>query len=210
MIQFVFTILNLVYLCLSLQSGTRREKIGSHSLRLQRAGEGMQILFWQEMLCLDVVRLNLSLISQTVHIDAAVFPGLRIHFGIYLHPATTFGNGESGSISGAVCLNVSTDSDTARYTYLLHQRRVKHGGNEVKMIGACLQIYICLQTVHIRHVTQVTICTQFEGCWQRQFQARERCLLRISLERTFYLHRIEWPFLLHGTWEGIACKEEQI
>ena len=34
----------------------------------------MQILFWKEMLCLDVVRLNLSLISQTVHIDTAVFP----------------------------------------------------------------------------------------------------------------------------------------
>ena len=166
MIQFVFTILNLVYLCLSLQSGMRREEIGSRSLRLQSAGERMQILFWQEMLCLDVVRLNLSLISQTVHINTAVFPGLRIHLGIYFHSATTFGNGESGSISGAVCLNVSPDSDTSRHAYLLHQRRVKHGSNEVKMIGACLQIYVCLQTVHIRHVTQATICTQFEGCRQ--------------------------------------------
>ena len=170
----------------------------------------MQILFWKEMLCLDVVRLNLSLISQTVHIDTAVFPGLRIYLGIYPHSATTFGNGESGSISGAVCLNVTTNSDTARHTYLLHQRRVKHGGNEIQMIGTGVQIYICLQTVHIRQVTQFSISTQFEGCRQRQFQTRERCLLHISLERTFYLHRIEWPFLLHGAWEGIACKEEQV
>ena len=162
------------------------------------------------MLCLDVVRLNLSLISQTVHINTAVFPGLRIYLGIYLHSATTFGNGESGSISGAVCLNVSPDSDTARHTYLLHQRRVKHGGNEIQMIGTGLQIYVCLQTIHIRQVTQSSISTQFESCRQRQFQARERCLLHISLERTFYLHRIEWPFLLHGAWEGIACKEEQV
>ena len=51
--------------------------------------------------------------------------------------------------------------------------RVKHGGNEIQMIGTGVQIYICLQTVHIRQVTQFSISTQFEGCRQRQFQARE-------------------------------------
>ena len=89
----------------------------------------MDFLFWQEMLRLDIACMDSSLISQAIHVDAAILAGLGIDGGIHLHASPTFGKRQLGPIFRTIHLQIALDADTVRYAEFLHHRRVEHGGN---------------------------------------------------------------------------------
>ena len=129
MMEVMLAIMQLAYLRLCHQSGSWREEIGAHTSGLHISGKGMDFLFWQEMLRLDIACMDSSLISQAIHVDAAILAGLGIDGGIHLHASPTLGKRQLGPIFRTVHLQIALDADTVRYADFLHHRRVEHGGN---------------------------------------------------------------------------------
>ena len=164
----------------------------------------------QEMLGLDVWSLQLSLISQTVHVQATVLAGPGINSSIHLHTSLTLGKSQPGCIFRTINLYITIDADTARNTDFLSQGRIKHRRHHTEVIGTGLQIDIRLQMVPIHQIGNRTISTQLETRRQTQPDSREGSTLHISLKWAFYLHRIVRPSVLHLLRQGITYKEEKI
>ena len=127
--QLILVIMYLVNLGFRHQSGSRRQEICTHALCLYLSRKGVEILVRQEMLDLNLSCLQLCLISQAIHIDAAIPTGLGIDGSIHLHASPTLGKRQPGSILRTVHLQIALDADAVWYADFLHQRRVEHGGN---------------------------------------------------------------------------------
>ena len=78
------------------------------------------------------------------------------------------------------------------------------------MVGACLQVYICLQSAHVHHIRQFAIGAKLECRWQVYLQSREGRLLHISPKSACYVQWIIRPLTLHWLRQGIADKEEEV
>ena len=134
------------------------------------------------MLGLNLSCLQLCLISQAIHIDAAIPTGLGIDGSIHLHASLTLGKSQSGGILHSIHLHISLNADAARDADFLCQGRIEHGCYHTEVIGTGLQIDIRLQMVHIHQIGNRTICTQLENRRQTQFDSRAGSTLHISLE----------------------------
>ena len=151
--QLILVIMYLVNLGFRHQSGSRRQEISTHALYLYLSRKGVEILVRQEMLGLNLSCLQLCLISQAIHIDAAIPTGLGIDGSIHLHASLTFGKSQFGGILRSIHLHISLNADAARDADFLCQGRIEHGCYHTEIIGACLQIDIRFQTIHICHIS---------------------------------------------------------
>jgi 3-oxoacyl-[acyl-carrier protein] reductase len=95
-----------------LRRGGQTEDIANVCLYLSR--KGVEILVRQEMLGLNLSCLQLCLISQAIHIDAAIPTGLGIDGSIHLHASLTFGKSQFGGILRSIHLHISLNADAAR------------------------------------------------------------------------------------------------
>ena len=129
MMEVILAIMQLACLRLCHQSGSWREEVGAHTPGLHISGKGIEFLFWQEMLRMDIARMDSSLISQAIHVDTSILAGLGIDGSIHLHASPTLGKRQPGSILRTVHLQIALDADAVWYADFLHQRRVEHGGN---------------------------------------------------------------------------------
>ena len=151
--QLILVIMYLVNLGFRHQSGSRRQEISTHALCLYLSRKGVEILVRQEMLGLNLSCLQLCLISQAIHIDAAIPTGLGIDGSIHLHASLTFGKSQSSGILRSIHLHISLNADAARDADFLCQGRIEHGCYHTEIVGTCLQIDIRLQTIHICHIS---------------------------------------------------------